>query len=260
MRLINKLERIRRFWVRCYYWLLVRARLRAEHHACVLCGNDEWTLVSDQNRNGYPFTIQKCVSCGMILQQPFPTKEFLDRFYIKDYYRGLYWGSHKAHPDDVKKRHSLALERLKLLNHMLPLVSGVRILDFGSGVGAFIDECHEQYPAVAITGMDPGTHIAPASGGDGFSAITLMHVLEHIPDPVQTLEGLAPLLVPGGYIYIEVPDIEARHTVREFHIAHVLYFTSATLRLCLETAGYTVIREEKHADRSAISIFAVPGT
>ena len=186
------------------------------------------------------------------MQQPFPTSKFLDRFYTYDYYRGLYWGTHTAPADDVAKRHSMSLERLQFLAKQKPFIAGTRILDFGSGVGAFIEECKEKYPAVEILGIDPGTQVSAPKSLGLFDVISLIHVLEHLHDPVQTLKELSRLLKPDGVMFVEVPDIAAQQLPHNFHIAHVAYFTEKTLSMAFEAAGLAVLSHAPFAARNAL--------
>ena len=47
-----------------------------------------------------------------------------------------------------------------------------------------------------------------------YDAILTFHVVEHLPDPVQTLKNLAGNLAPDGMIYLEVPNVnDALNTI-----------------------------------------------
>jgi SAM-dependent methyltransferase len=84
-------------------------------------------------------------------------------------------------------------------------------------------------------------------GEERYEAITLWHVLEHIPDPVPQLRRLARALVPGGVLALEVPNAGsavARHTGSGWGSlepdVHVNQFSPSTLRGALERAGLDV--------------------
>jgi SAM-dependent methyltransferase len=78
-----------------------------------------------------------------------------------------------------------------------------------------------------------------------FDAVTLWHVLEHVPDPRVTLAEAHRLLKPGGALLVGVPNFggwEARFARgRWFHLdvpRHLTHLTRATLTQALTAAGF----------------------
>jgi len=85
-----------------------------------------------------------------------------------------------------------------------------------------------------------------------YAAITLIDVLEHIPEPVALLSNLAPLLEPGEWIAVKVPCgssqlykeriLSALSTTRKISLAdnlvHVNHFSPRSLAMALERAGF----------------------
>ena len=77
-----------------------------------------------------------------------------------------------------------------------------------------------------------------------FDLISLAHVLEHLPDPVEYLINLRKtLLEPAGWLLIEVPNLYAHDS---FEPAHLVAYSAHTLRQTLEKAGFEIVRLEKH--------------
>ena len=76
-----------------------------------------------------------------------------------------------------------------------------------------------------------------------FDLITLIHVLEHVPDPVGMLMRAVNRLSPNGLIYIEVPDLQSERWSGKdfFHIAHVWYFHEVALRNLFLRCGLKII-------------------
>lgn len=73
----------------------------------------------------------------------------------------------------------------------------------------------------------------------GFDLITMMHALEHFPDPVASLLDLRAKLDPDGALLIEVPNAEANPF--DLLIAdHVCHFTREDLRRVIGRAGMAV--------------------
>jgi SAM-dependent methyltransferase len=75
-----------------------------------------------------------------------------------------------------------------------------------------------------------------------FDAVTLWDVLEHVLEPVGFLERCAMLLKPGGYLFINVPDLDslpARILGERWPLLlaeHLNYFNRSSLRLCGDRA------------------------
>jgi hypothetical protein len=74
-------------------------------------------------------------------------------------------------------------------------------------------------------------------------------LLEHVKDPVGTLEKARNLLKPNGYILISTGDVDslmARVSGRFWHLIippfHLYYFSQRTIRRYLAEAGFTEIQ------------------
>jgi SAM-dependent methyltransferase len=90
-----------------------------------------------------------------------------------------------------------------------------------------------------------------ARDGGRWAAVTLIDVLEHIPDPVEALRGAAGVIEPGGWLVVKVPHgpnqlrkERIRERVRPGYrgtvadnLVHVNHFGARSLRLALEAVG-----------------------
>jgi 2-polyprenyl-3-methyl-5-hydroxy-6-metoxy-1,4-benzoquinol methylase len=99
-------------------------------------------------------------------------------------------------------------------------VTGKRVLDIGAGGGgigrAIKTEQPQQLVAVELDTRSHGvlqqsydlvtTDVSPLSDVR-FDWILLLDVLEHLPKPLQYLQGLRSLLAPGGAILVSVPNV-----------------------------------------------------
>lgn len=134
-------------------------------------------------------------------------------------------------------------------------------LDFGCGRGGMLDEMASE--AASATGLEPNAERAALVMAKGhtvvrrmedlpahsFDVVTLFHVLEHLPDPVETLSQVRRLLKPGGRLLVEVPHArDALFTLYEseafrrftFWSEHLVLHTRLSLRALLERAGFPV--------------------
>ncbi|HSU55765.1 MAG TPA: class I SAM-dependent methyltransferase [Candidatus Dormibacteraeota bacterium] len=78
-----------------------------------------------------------------------------------------------------------------------------------------------------------------------FDAITMWHVLEHVPEPAVMLKEVCRVMKPGGVLLVSVPNfggVEARFFKDKwFHLdvpRHVTHLSSKTLRAALNEAGF----------------------
>lgn len=138
-----------------------------------------------------------------------------------------------------------------------------RLLDVGSGSGE--KAVKFSYVGWNVTGVETDREAAKRAcasypievrGGylqeqkfpdESFDAVTLLFVLEHVPDPLGVLKEVRRVLAPGGALMIDVPNFDSRlrsafgpawtqYAVPE----HWLLPTDATLRKMLEAAGFRV--------------------
>lgn len=70
-----------------------------------------------------------------------------------------------------------------------------------------------------------------------FDVITMIHSLEHFPEPVDTLQDVRSKLTSGGRLTVEVPNAEAN--AFDYLIAdHMLHFTAPILSAVAARAGF----------------------
>lgn len=114
-----------------------------------------------------------------------------------------------------------------------------RILDYGGDRGQFIPavwtgeksvfEMSGIAPVDGVRSVAREAELQPA----GYDCILLCHVLEHASAPAVMLAAIRPLLVPGGWLYIEVPAEEMRLSpfMQSRLYANWLQLTDCTPRL-----------------------------
>lgn len=89
-------------------------------------------------------------------------------------------------------------------------------------------------------------------GDRRYRLVAMCDVLEHLPDPVETMQTLGRLVEPGGALYLTVPDagsVLARLLGRHWWSVlpmHLQYFTRQSVRGLLESSGFTVRSVRTH--------------
>lgn len=80
--------------------------------------------------------------------------------------------------------------------------------------------------------------------GSSFDLVVIDNVLEHLPDPVGTLQLIADLLVKGGRIFVDVPNLNAwegrllGNRWGIFEEGHLNFFTPESLERTIIEAGF----------------------
>jgi 2-polyprenyl-3-methyl-5-hydroxy-6-metoxy-1,4-benzoquinol methylase len=236
--------------------------------ACPRCESDVYlTLFQAADRfdtaGGRRFHVVECSQCALIRLDPMPHAEDLASFYPPSYW----WesdGSAAGRLAELYRRFVL-MDHVHFVTHEID--RSAPILDVGCGGGSLVDGLRRR--GLRAYGMDPSgiaaSHAmsnygltvtrgslpdAPFAAGT-FSAITLCHVLEHVPNPMLILEELAWLLKPGGKLFVQVPNaacwqfllLGKRWSGLDVP-RHLIHFRSIDLEDLLEATGFEVRRRK----------------
>ena len=227
--------------------------------ACSLCHGSRFRSM-DTVAN-----VVACASCGYRFVSPRPTQDEIARSYSSP-------ASYATWLTEVQPRHELWRRRFEAVLGTRPSGS---LLDVGAGLGTFLAVASGRGWRVAGTEVS-STAIRYAAATYGidlirgrldevelatrFDVITLWHVIEHVPDPVATLQACRRLLAPHGRVVLALPNDSApaqalsslvrivRRALRrrtqpryerlrpgiESHLSH---FTPRTIRLALREAS-----------------------
>lgn len=142
----------------------------------------------------------------------------------------------------------------KLVEHFT-LPSKGRLLDVGCGNGSLLRSFARLRPEWSLCGTELNdkyiesveridqvemVHCGLPEGLPGeFDVITMVHVLEHIPEPNLFLEGVRSKLRKNGILVVQIPD----HRMNPFDLLiadHCTHFTVRTLGRYLQSRAYNV--------------------
>ncbi len=160
--------------------------------------------------------ILECLSCGV-------TFHARDLTHIVDYENSTMTFAEMnglvkpMAPDEDDKRRGVFIRR----NFPSSQKSKISVLDFGSGYGNLLKELEHDYE---IEGLEIDNHARARSLAEGFRVhdslaaveansrkfdlITMIHVVEHLANPVEVLKQLSSLLNKNGSIVIETPNAD----------------------------------------------------
>ncbi|MEM5471278.1 class I SAM-dependent methyltransferase [Hoeflea sp. AS60] len=226
---------------------------KGEAVPCRACGHDHSKPVVSIDRRLKRLPTSMCGHCGLLYTNPMPTDVELATYY-QDYYRFDY----QAATTEPKERH-LRKRRLEAANRSTQLegllAPGARTLDFGCGSGEFVGAMLEK--GYDSHGFEPGEtygNFASSLYGERitvagwqdvkfqapFDLVTCFHVVEHLRDPVAAMQQMAEWTVPGGLVYVEVPDLGTSQPNKGFgalHFAHLTGFNQHNLVVAAARAG-----------------------
>lgn len=220
--------------------------------ACSEICTGQPVAVPDREYNvSYLARYAQCDDCGTLSQCPMPTFQELADFYPPNYHAAT------AHGLLARARHNARLKQLT------PLLNGDgALLDYGCGNGAFLSWAATKNLGRPLFGYEIGDkrEVQKLAGGavtivrgnpsdllDSLPAcrlITMNHVIEHLPDPLDTIHSLAKFLVPGGAIEGQTPAADSleRRVFKTrwsgYHAPrHTVVFSRVGLRKLLDRAG-----------------------
>jgi len=184
---------------------------------CPICGSP-----SDPVARPHPYVYARCRDCGAYFVDPMPSPDQV----AGSHYDEVYYASAEPRPDeDAWNRGARRAARHRL--GWIEQAAGAkgRFLDVGTGTGFQLAAARDA--GWEVEGVDVsaravafardtlgvpvrlGTLEQAGFADETFDAVSLTHVLEHVPDPVGLLTEVARILRPNGVAAIAVPNSRA---------------------------------------------------
>ena len=179
---------------------------------CPICGTQPTSSAFPYATmfNGVFFKYLKCSRCSSVFVDPIPDSKTFAKMYAKADYHDCYYGG---------KECGEYLVSTKVLKQYLP--AGAFVLDYGCGLGGFLTALKEEgfipygvefdQDAAFVAGLNAGCKAISVDEFQNqsvkpiFDAIYFGDVLEHLPDPANTLKELLGYLKPDGVLFVEGP-------------------------------------------------------
>ena len=225
--------------------------------SCPLCNSIKKSPFEDVHDSDRIVQYQICRRCGLVYQSPRMDESELEQFYEREY-RIQRQETEEPIEKDLQMQDARAEAVLGMVQPHLSAVT--RHLDVGSSSGALLLRFQEQYGCTSV-GVEPGDSYRRFSQSQGlqiypsldalaeadevpFDLITMLHVLEHVVDPVHTLRTLRESRMrPHGFLLLEVPNLIEHESLE---LSHLYAFTRSTLREIVRQAGFRVLWTKAH--------------
>ncbi|MBI2240482.1 MAG: class I SAM-dependent methyltransferase [Magnetospirillum gryphiswaldense] len=225
--------------------------------SCPACGGDQLAKVMDHpDFDGA--AIFRCGDCGHGITAPEPDVADLARHYVEIYApRRARWLGADFQATMVTR----AAAQWAFVAAGLNLAgkgggAGWRVIDLGCGIGALT--AHAAGQGACASGYDSDHHAIafgrevfpaaclhvgdPPPSASGCDLLLLSHVVEHLPQVELSVTAMLSLLRPGGFVFIEVPNVPARLFEAGAETeSHLQFFSLRSLTLLLGRLGLEVM-------------------
>lgn len=257
-----------------------------EVDTCPLCESRQKSLFDRRSitsslvvtKDNPPLLVENyiCMECGFVYKSPRMTDEETSVFYDHEY-RLFYQGSQGPTKKDITVQKLRAEHLRQFVENQLASLNHQPIknhLDIGCSAGLLLKKFKETFQCSAA-GVEPGQEYRDYASDSGlkiypsleqlmqstdiaknrmppFDLISMIHVLEHIPHPIEYLDNLRrKILTDDGWLLLEVPNLYAHDC---FEIAHLVSFSKHTLEQTLQKAGFTLNKIKAHGEPRSSNI------
>lgn len=202
-------------------------------------------------------TIRKCEECGLRFVNPlgdFRGENETEEYFLQDYLplHQSNWenslAERRAHLEMIRSHFSLPARPRLLdvgcaLGFMLAQAKaagweavGVETSEFAARYASEHNDCEVYHGTLQHAGFRAGS----------FDVVTLMDVIEHVPEPRDLMADVYRVLHPHGIIFLTTPNFASifvrlygRNAYGIGPDEHVTYFQPATIKRLLRTSGFT---------------------
>lgn len=237
--------------------------------SCAWCGSSEFTIefTGPDRLEKFPgkFQFVRCAACGLFRQNPRLTWSFLKKFYPVNYKSYSYIDKTEESKFNRYFRQHGNWKKSKLVKSF---IKGGRILEVGCGTGEFLDELLRsgQWNAMGIEPNDHAASQAEARLGipvyreridqfefenNLFDAVIMWYVLEHLEQPIKSIQKIYMMLKEGGFFFFSMPLVDGweSNLFGKYWSGwdlprHLYIFPLKLMRQILRDIGFQIVSEK----------------
>lgn len=223
---------------------------------CHLCNCNEYTIFKGIDS----YQLFKCKQCGLVYLPLSSVRQEIEKEYTAKYHTNILCKKELETEEEIEEEINKNIGRAKEI--VTQFGKRGKLLDIGCGAGFFLARL-KRY-GWDVTGIDISEwagkfardklglkvftgNVEDIQFNDKFDVITMYHNLEHLPEPIKTLEKVSNILTNGGTLIIKGPNLNSFD--RKWHGAdwrgyqipfHLYHFTPETYKMVLEKSGFSV--------------------
>jgi 2-polyprenyl-3-methyl-5-hydroxy-6-metoxy-1,4-benzoquinol methylase len=227
---------------------------------CVLCQSQNHRVICSK----FSLNLVKCKNCHLVYTNPRLIEKELLRRYGDEYFYNeclpiFNANSTRFDLETVNKHYSLYVNLLNPFHK-----PGKKLLDLGCGPGFFLKSAEQagwtaegvEISPIATDYANKVVKVKVQNSSlekvhfpeENFDVITLLDVIEHLRDPLQTLREIHRILKQDGVLLLNTPDL---NSLSRFFLGkdwavlspaeHLFNFSQKTLELLLEKANFQIV-------------------
>ena len=220
---------------------------------CPVCGGE-----GEERKKGDKTAICKCGDCGLLYQNPHPSRSFL----VSQRSSGFQDAMIKPHGSEIREQSKVAVDIMKgyhkhtsgrpaALNSF-----GKNALEVQCGLGFRLREFQKygwevygvdtsshavQYAKACALDARKATLEAAEFKGNMFDLVLFCGNFGELPDPKQAVAKLLDVLKPKGLVFIQQDEVDEE----SFSDHQLFYFDQEAMRRVLVSNGFEVVEEGK---------------
>ena len=210
------------------------------------------------------YKLFECQNCGAVSPNIDNSGEdYIDSVYEVEEYKEKF--IRETHSQYDYRKNNFGRERFKYTIDRLGLDKNSNVLDLGCGAGYYIGTLHDakiQYKGLEVVDhlvdyckLQHGLNVEKTDLEDekdgSYDLVTMFDVLEHLSDPIETLNTVNKKLKPGGYCVAYTPNIFSigyelmgvrQNTMLPFE--HLCFVTQGSLQHLAKNTGFKIDKVE----------------
>ena len=232
---------------------------------CYLCGSHTEVLYNLNQSGEGKYSIIKCNICDLMRIFPIPSDEEIKRFYSNEIISPVIKKSEVFNSQSLEKLKEIFIIKplLKSLYNDFSVSKKPTLLDVGCSTGWITSVARQvgfevkgleiNSNSAKIAREKYGLKIYEGSIEDldtnkSFDSIIMMHVLEHLIDPLNILKKVYNLLAENGILLIVIPNSDSLGTkiFRRYYNwnapLHLNFFNKHTIKTVLQKADFKIYK------------------